>query len=280
MNKAELFGRAMKTWLVGFCLLLVSGCAKKVDPIATPSYPESDFLSREINISGKTQRYRVFVPKTRTPGERLPIMLYLHGSDERGDNNEGQLSGPAPLILANSNNFRFIIVFPQCPIGRIWDKEMVEIAMAELAQTVSEFNADESQTYLAGFSLGGFGTWMAAATYPDKFAAIMPMSGRVFPRSGERSSVSQEIRSLADADQPYNAVAERLSKMPVWIFHGANDPIVPVENSRQMAKALKAVGNENARYTELENTGHVSLNAAFSDPELLKWLSAQHISAK
>src|SRR5438309_2237501 len=84
---------------------------------------ENLFQSRQLIVGTKQVAYRIYVPKDRKEGEKLPVMLYLHGSDERGDDNEGQLSGPAPAILANPNNFRFIMVFPQCPVGRFWDKE-------------------------------------------------------------------------------------------------------------------------------------------------------------
>jgi len=209
------------------------------------------------------------------PGEKLPVMLYLHGSDERGADNQGQLSGPAPLIQANPQNFHFIIVFPQCPAGQFWNKDMIGVAIAELDQTIKEFNADESRLYLAGFSLGGYGVWTTAAMHPGKFAAIVPMSGRLLPRPGERANVDPEILKLVDEPNPYAAFAKKIGQTPVWIFHGSNDPIVPVDNSRQMAKAFKDAGNENARYTELENTGHVSLNAAFSEPQLFEWLAKQ-----
>ena len=258
-----------------FCFLAFS-CTRK-PAIQEATYSQRIFLSRQAIFGSKQFAYRVFVPKERKEGEKLPVMLYLHGSDERGTDNEGQLSGPAPLIVANPDNFGFIIVFPQCPVGRFWDKEMIGVAIAELDQAVNELNGDETRLYLAGFSLGGFGTWNAAVMYPDKFAAIVPMSGRVFPRPGERRDVAPEILRLADAENPFAAFANKLSKKPIWIFHGANDPIVPVDNSRQMAKALIDVGNENARYTELENTGHVSINAAFNNPELFKWLAEQHL---
>jgi len=265
--------------ILGVALLSFS-CGRKTPSVDAPTFSQNTFFSRETRLGSRSIRYRVYVPRDRKEGEKLPAMLYLHGSDERGDDNEGQLSGPAPSILANPNNFRFIIVFPQCPAGRIWDEEMIDRAMAELDETVKDLNGDETRLYLAGFSLGGYGTWMAAAMYPDKFAAAVPMSGRILPRPSERKNISPEILELADAANPYAAFAKKLSKKPIWIFHGTNDPIVPVESSRQMAKALKDVGNENARYTELENTGHVSLNAAFNNPELFEWLAAQHIPNK
>ncbi len=259
--------------------LLALSCTRK-PAIEHTTYSLNIFQSRQTVIGTKQFAYRVYVPKDRKDGEKLPVMLYLHGSEERGDDNEGQLSGPAPIILANPDNFRFIIVFPQCPIGRIWDKEMIESAIAELDQTVKDLNGDATRLYLAGFSLGGYGTWTAGAMYPDKFAALVSMSGRLLPRPEERKNVAPEILVLADASDPFVAFAGKLCKKPIWIFHGTDDPIVPVKNSRQMAKALIDVGNENARYTELENTGHVSLNAAFSNPELFNWLAEQHLSDK
>ena len=262
----------MKVFLF-FIILLSFGCQHVQR--AQVSYSKEDFLVREISHGTEQIRYRVFVPKDRKAGEKLPVMLYLHGSDERGSDNEGQLSGPAPVILDDPAKFNFIIVFPQCPAGRFWDKQMIELSLVELDQAVQEFNGDEARLYLAGFSLGGYGVWHAAAMFPDKFTAVIPMSGRVLPRPTERSKVAPEILELADAKEPYRVFAERLRNTPIWIFHGDNDPTVPVANSRNMEKALKEAGNVNAHYTELKNTGHVSMNAALNDPELFKWLAKQ-----
>ncbi|MEP7214451.1 MAG: prolyl oligopeptidase family serine peptidase [Acidobacteriota bacterium] len=260
--------------VLGMIFLVMSGCSQAPQSEVT-AFPRDLFPVRQVVIGSNQLSYRVYIPRNHPLTEKLPVMLYLHGSDERGSDNERQLSGPAPTILANPGNFQFIIVFPQCPKGRFWDSEMIDLAIAELDKTVEEFDADESRLYLAGFSLGGYGTWAAASMYPDKFAAIIPMSGRLLPRPAERAHVAPAILQLADADDPYKAFAERLRTTPVWIFHGANDNIVPVDNSRQMARALKSVGNPDARYTELENTGHVSLNAAFGDPRLFEWLASQ-----
>jgi predicted peptidase len=258
------------------CLVLFSfGCVKNTDANHIPAFSQFDFPVRTMNEGSRELKFRIYVPKGVEPSHKMAVMLYLHGSDERGNDNESQLSGLAPLIIDNPKYFRFIIVFPQCPAGRFWDKEMIERAMAELDQTVKEFSIAESRLDLAGFSLGGYGVWTAAAMYPGKFAAIVPMSGRVLPRPTERTNVDQEILKLADEPDPFTAFAKKIGNTPVWIFHGAHDPIVPVENSRQMARAFKEVGNNRAKYTEFKNTGHVSLNAVFSDQEFFEWLAKQ-----
>lgn len=267
----------MKKIFVVALIVLSAGCLNRSDTQRTISFSEEDFPVRTITIDSTEFKFRIYMPKGLKPGEKLPVMLYLHGSDERGSDNQGQLSGPASLIQANPQYFHFIIVFPQCPAGRFWNKDMIRVVIAELDQTVKEFSADASRLYLAGFSLGGYGVWTTAAMYPDKFAAIVPMSGRLLPRPGERKDVEQKILELADQADPYAAFADKIGKVPVWIFHGANDPIVPVENSRQMARALKEVGNQNFKYTELENTGHASLTTAFNSPEFFVWLAKQHL---
>ena len=264
-------------WLIVAIVLLTATCGRKGVSVEAPIFSQKLFVTRQAILGSQQFKYRVYVPNEINESGRLPVMLYLHGSDERGNDNEGQLSGPAPAILANPENFKFIIVFPQCPKGRFWDEEIIHQAILALDQTVSEFNGDSSKLYLAGFSLGGYGAWTTAAMYPNKFAAVVPMSGRVMPRPGERKSVAPEILRLVDSKEPYLAFAEKLSSTPIWIFHGANDNIVPVYNSRQMAKALNEAGNINARYTELENTGHVSLTAAFNDRELFEWLAYQKL---
>jgi hypothetical protein len=108
-------------------VLLSSACIKKTAANQAVSFPETDFPVRTATIDSRQFKFRIYSPKDAKPGERLPVMLYLHGSDERGEDNQGQLSGPAPLILLNPNNFHFIIVFPQCPAGQFWNKDMIGV---------------------------------------------------------------------------------------------------------------------------------------------------------
>lgn len=261
--------------LTGLVLVLSFSCAKRPDGSNIPSFSPDVFLERSGKRGSETFRYRVFVPKDRKPGERLPVMLYLHGADDRGDDNQLQLRGLAEHIKTHPQDFRFIIVFPQCPANRFWDNEIIWQAEDALQQSISEFDGDESRLYLAGFSLGGFGVWTRAVTHPMEFAAIVPMSGRVLPRPNEKNQLGDYVLELADAPDPYADYADRIGNTPVWIFHGADDRTVPVDGSRRMLQALKNVGNENVIFSELQGIGHYTVDAAFGNPDLFTWLARQ-----
>lgn len=256
-------------------IIFTVSCAKQPSVSEFPSFSQDVFLERNGKRGSETFRYRVFVPKDRKAGERLPVMLYLHGADDRGDDNQLQLRGLAEHIRNHPQDFRFIIVFPQCPANRFWDKELIWQAEDALQQSIDEFDGDESRLYLAGFSLGGFGVWTRAITHPMVFAAIVPMSGRVLPRPNERNQLGDYVLELVDAPDPYTAYADRLGNEPIWIFHGADDKIVPIENSRRIVQALKNVGNENVVFSEMEGIGHYTVDAAFGNPDLFEWLAKQ-----
>ena len=154
---------------------------------------------------------------------------------------------------------------------------MMSQSMAALDQTVSEFNGDPRRLYLAGFSMGAYGTWQTAVTFPTKFAALVPVAGGIVPlgevSAEDRALLSPAFTAAAAAPDPYRAVAEVLRATPVWIVHGAEDKSVPVEGARKIAAALKAAGDPHVNYVELEGVGHGSVIKAFSDPKLYEWLA-------
>lgn len=241
----------------------------------------TEFLVRQVTVGSVTYNYRVYLPKNRRPDEKLPVMLYLHGSGSRGDDNESQIAGFDKFIAENPQNYSFMIVLPQCRSGTFWAGPMAEQAVAALDQTVTEFNGDEKRLYLAGYSMGGYGTWQMGILYPDKFAALVPIAGGIVPNGPlspeDRATVSPKINALADSGDPYQAFAAELSKKPVWVFHGGSDDVVPVEGSRKMVAALKNAGNNNVNYTEYEGVKHASVEKAFSEPQLFEWLKIQQL---
>jgi predicted peptidase len=207
-------------------------------------------------------------------------MLYLHGSNRRGSDNQAQLGDLYENIQGFPQNWQFIVVVPQCREETFWAGPMMEQAVDALDQTVKEFGGDEKRLYLAGYSMGGFGVWQMAITHPDKFAALISVAGGVEPTGPvsdeDRALLSPQVLAAASAPDTNRAYAEALSRLPVWIVHGSDDTAVPVDGSRKLVQAFKTAGNPNVNYVELAGVGHGSVAAAFSDPKLFEWLAKQH----
>lgn len=253
-------------------LLVLYGCADRPYGV--------EYLKRQVTVGPNTYGYRVYVPKDRQPGQKLPVMLYLHGSGSRGDDNETPVSNFNKFIRDNPQNYSFIIVFPQCRSGKFWAGEMTEQAIKALDDTVKEFDGDPSRLYLAGFSAGAYGTWQTALNYPKKFAALVSIAGGIAPLGNlspeDRAVLSPKIDALARSANPYAEVAMNLRETPVWVFHGEKDEAVPIEESRKIVEELRRIGNQ-ANYTEYPGMGHYSVEAAFSEPTLFEWLAQQKL---
>jgi predicted peptidase len=259
-------------------VVLVAACAERSSSI-------DDYPTREIAVGGKTYGYRVFVPKNRDPKMKLPVMLYLHGSGSRGNENREQAWAFDGAIGTLKEKVNFIVVMPQCADGSFWSSvEMSNYALAALDTTVSELNGDPERLYLAGFSLGGYGTWQIAAANPGKFAALMPVAGGVVgerpvePR--DRAAIIPAVGEMLDSPEPYKAIAEAIGPTPVWVFHGAKDDAVPVDFARRIVKALEESGNKSVKYTEYIEDGHIIAGRAFSEPGFFEWLAEQRLSRK
>ena len=227
---------------------------------------ETGFLDRTVRVDGKDYRYQVYVPRVRPPG-RPPAILALHGAGERGSDGLLQTEvGLAGAIRRHPERWPAIVVFPQAPEGQLWAGPTATMAMAALAQAEREFGTDPRRTYLAGLSLGGNGTWRLAYENPDRFAAIVPVCAFAGTFRG--------LPPVAQGADPYAALAGKIAWLPVWIVHGDADSVVPVEESRKMAAALKAAG-ANVTYKELPGVNHNSWDPGFADEALPKWLFAQ-----
>ena len=190
--------------------------------------------------------YILYLPPSyyREASSRWPLILFLHGSEQRGDDPR-VLQDMALLAFAGKNNdFPFITIIPQCPSNTHWPPRIVKSVLDSVESMVC---VDRSRVYLTGFSMGGYGTWQTAAAYPDTFAAIAPLCG---------------MSDLADAS--------RLARIPVWAFHGAEDVNVPVSESRLMISALKGVGGD-ARLTVYPGIMHDCWTMTYRDSRLYLW---------
>jgi predicted peptidase len=233
---------------------------------------ETGFLDRTVKLDRVTYRYQVFVPSDYTRSRPWPVILFLHGSGERGTDGRLQTEvGLGSALRRYSGRYPAIVVFPQAPAEVRWPGNAARVAMAALDQTLRQFHADPDRVYLTGISMGGNGAWYLAYRFPERFAAVVPVCGWVVPR--QRFPTSESVVS-SDSGSPVEAIARRLRAVPVWIFHGDDDPVVEPDDSRALAAALEALGAP-VRYTELRGAGHNAWDPAYSLPEFAAWLFAQ-----
>lgn len=230
---------------------------------------------KEIFVQGTdTLRYRILYPEYYDSKTSYPLVVFLHGAGERGNDNEHQLDLGASLFLNDSVRSRFpaIVIFPQCPPDSLWNqipgppfdttvavnREMNTLPLSTPERLVKLLMdslrdnkiADRRRIYVGGLSLGAFGTYDLIIHYPDYFAAAFAICGQ--------ANV---------ALYPQKAL-----NVPVWIFHGAIDNVINPWPDRSLIKALQDGGAKNAKYTEFPGVMHDSWVNAFAEPDLLPWL--------
>jgi predicted peptidase len=230
------------------------------------------FLPRTLAFDGAEYRYQVFVPARDAGGRHPPVILFLHGTGERGSDGDKPVRvGLGPHVRAHASDFPAIVVFAQAPDGRNWNGATAQLALAELDAASAEFDGDRDRTYLTGLSMGGYGTWELALMQPQRFAALVPICGALLPPSDERALF---VTPLAGETDPYATLAHALRHMPIWIFHGAKDDLVPPQDDRRTFAALQATGAD-VRYTEFPDANHNAWDPAYAEPALWTWLFAQ-----
>jgi predicted peptidase len=257
--------------LLGLSLLLLATALPALARVQT------GFLDRTVSVSGTNYRYQVFVPADFSKNRSWPVVLFLHGSGERG--NDGLIQtdvGIGHAIRLKNSRFPFVVVMPQCRENKIWgEPDMQAQALGALDASIKEFHGDRNRVYLTGLSMGGFGTWEIAATHPGRFAALVPICSGVRPLK-DWPQLHIALASDATISDPYAEIARRIGNTPVWIFHGDADDTVPVTEARRMAEALKAA-NAKFKYTEYPGVGHNSWDQAYAEPDLVPWMLEQSL---
>ncbi len=231
-----------------FMSLFLIGCAqmeKKMNSVP-PGSQQSQKFEKEITTTVSCN-YLLFLPEDYgKKRQRWPLMVFLHGAGERGSVlNKVKVHGP-PKIVKNRKDFPFIVVSPQCPEGDWWT-EKVEVLINLVDDISARYKVDKNRIYLTGLSMGGYGTWALASAYPERFAAIAPICG-----GGSR------IMSL------------RLKDIPIWVFHGAKDQVVPLEESEEMVNAIRKRGGD-VKFTIYPDAGHDSWTESYNNQELYDW---------
>ncbi len=238
---------------------------------------ETGFLNRSVLLDGAEYRYQVYVPREYQHSTAWPIILALHGGGSYGKDGLAQTDGGlGRAIRRHADRFPAIVVFPQSPPGGTPGFQALgeRIALAALDRSIAEFNGDAKRVYLTGLSAGGNGSWYLAYRHSDRFAALVVVCGFIGEFTGTGSGVFYPAIAPVSAPDPFAAVAQRVSRLPIWIFHGDADQTVPVEQSRGMASALKALG-ANVQYTELPGVGHNAWDPAYDRADLFTWLFKQ-----
>jgi predicted esterase len=219
---------------------------------------EKPTFGKQVYSDGKNKLpYRLLTPANFVATRTYPLVVFLHGSGERGTDNEKQLGTglPAFTIKANREKYPCFIVAPQCstkePLDYWGPTVSSGLVMGMIKNIERRYSVDPKRIYITGLSDGGWGVWQLLLMYPEKFAAAVPICGGGNP-----------------------AVAGRVVRLPVWVFHSKNDTVEPVKSSQEMVAALKRAGGT-PKYTEFPNEGHGCWDRAYRDPKLMAWLFDQ-----
>jgi predicted peptidase len=192
--------------------------------------------------------YLLFTPASYDKQDKWPLIVFLHGSGERGDDLDLVKKHGPPKIVEGKPDFEFIVVSPQVPSNLHWEPEKVGQIVDQVSKSLT---VDADRIYLTGLSMGGSGTWNTAVEYPGRFAAIVPICGKGDPET-----------------------AEAIKSIPCWVFHGAKDSPESVKYNEEMVAALKKAGGQ-PKFTLYPDADHDSWTESYNNPQLYKWLLAQ-----
>ncbi len=192
-----------------------------------------------------TVRYWLFLPESYDDQEAWPLMLFMHGAGERGDDLELVKKWGPPKLVESKKDFPFVVISPQCPKSVWWN---VDHMVALVDRVAGERKIDKSRMCTTGLSMGGFGTWAIIAKHPKLFAAAVPICGGGDPKE-----------------------AEKLTHLPIWAFHGDKDNVVPPSRSQAMVDAVNQAGGK-AKLTIYEGVGHNSWSETYANEEVYQWL--------
>jgi predicted peptidase len=201
-------------------------------------------FEKQVTVTRKSN-YLLYLPTDygKEPDKKWPLIVFLHGSGERGENiNDVKVNGPPKIV--EKRYMPFVVLSPQCPAGQWWRPEEV---MAVTDEIIAKYKCDPDRVYLTGLSMGGFGTWDTAIAYPDRFAAIAPVCG---------------------GGNPFRA--PELKNVPVWAFHGELDRAVPISQTANMVSVLQQVGGK-VRFTRYPLAQHDCWTITYDNRELYTW---------
>jgi predicted peptidase len=206
----------------------------------------------EDNVDRDTKEelhYWLYLPVNYSEKEKCPLILFLHGAGERGDDLEKvKVHGP-PKLVEQRSDCPAIVVSPQCPNERIWSPTQLSLLLDKCMETLK---VDADRVYVTGLSMGGFGTWALCAKEPERFAAAIPICG-----GGDVTKAS------------------RLVDLPIRVFHGAKDRVVTPDYSQKMVDAIRAAGGTKVELTVYPEANHDAWTETYANDDVAKWLLGQ-----
>ncbi len=224
--------------------------------------------------TGTTLQYRIFLPEDYNAAKKYPLILFLHGAGERGNDNESQLKTGIcePFKKVSSEIYDCIVLAPQCPADSKWvnveqwtdceydsekipESAVLAAAVELFEQTKATYSVDPDRVYVTGLSMGGYGTWDLLVRHPDLFAAAMPLCGGADYRK-----------------------ADLIRDIPIWTFHGSADPTVPPHGTERMVNEIIDTGGDECIYTVYENSAHNIWGPVYSRTDILPWLLSKKLS--
>lgn len=272
--------RSLKRHIVRFGVLMgsvagLAGCRKDEPPVLAKELARKMTAGQaSLPDAAFPLPYRLYVPPSYDRTKAYPLVVFLHGSGSNGTDNIRQLVESVAVLTGPAQQVEpAFVLAPHCPSGTKWmvrktprppyrnydqsrvaEGDAARLTRVALSQVRSQYNIDPDRIYITGPSAGGTGTWDAITRHPELFAAAVPITG---------------------ANDPSRAPA--IAHLAIWAFHGADDATSPVDNTREMVRALQGLGSP-VKYSELEGVGHRSWDQAYVTPGLFEWLFAQRRS--
>ncbi len=213
-------------------------------------------LDKEVKVKVKMQ-YLIYLPENYSNNnKKYPLVLFLHGSGERGTDIEAVKRNGPPLLVSQGKEFPFILVSPQCLEDQRWTS--VTLGLSALLDDIeANYRVDSNHVYVTGLSMGGQGTWALAMAEPARFAAIAPVCGW---------HDTYGICNIKD--------------VPAWVFHGAKDDVVPVQKAEDVVNVLQGCGAKEVKLTVYPDANHNSWTATYNNEEFYKWLLSHSLNKK
>lgn len=260
--------RLRRMILASMVCLILAAMPALAEEVA--SMPATGFLNKTTTVAEAPVRYILYVPEGYDAATSWPLIVFLHGSGERGDNPWLAAEvGIGKAIRENPKRYPALVLMPTCPAEHFWDSAIPAIESA-MADTQRDYNVDAKRLYLTGLSMGGYMTWLWGAQKTDTFAALMPICG-----GGNLLDIKLIIGSKSDYD--FGSIQDRakaLTKIPIYAFHGENDSVVPAQRSREIVKLVEEAGGT-VKYREYPETDHNSWDKAYGSRTTMEWLLKQ-----